>query len=481
MHEVRAILTHKGEAIADIASTAPDVADTLTHTLSRFSLNSSIFDPADHPGWAWRTLHAIGASEVKDADMSADDGWHLRLEAATEYTLMQASDVRPGYTVKLPDARRFERIEAVSTDDLERVVFANSWGTCPLQPTELVAVEALTGLTAPDCLRAPAIEAEIRALAPPGNAACKGTIAGVPVRRHAVHIDVAGTPAYDVPSAVALVMASSNATPLMEQARERGEDAARSAATWTLHAGATPEDAAALLALLDAGDPAASALLPERPSLTGELGDNTPATLFEGIIGRPPVLDSLSVESEDGALIDALASAYEEGVTDAFGPACEAQLAKIAPSTDPAAMATADGLGPSRAAQLAKMVKGYTECALWSSTADETPLDANYGVEDMAPATIAKYTSDCVRFLAMNAPDLDHFTRLTGRDFASHGHDFWLTRNNHGAGFWDRYMEAGPVDRGTAEFLGKALTHAVRDNFPETDLYPGDDGRLYLT
>jgi hypothetical protein len=48
------------------------------------------------------------------------------------------------------------------------------------------------------------------------------------------------------------------------------------------------------------------------------------------------------------------------------------------------------------------------------------------------------------------------------------GHDFWLTRNGHGAGFWDR----GLGD------LGERLSKAAKV-YGEVYLYPGDDGKVY--
>ena len=48
------------------------------------------------------------------------------------------------------------------------------------------------------------------------------------------------------------------------------------------------------------------------------------------------------------------------------------------------------------------------------------------------------------------------------------GHDFWLTRNRHGAGFWDRGLE----------FVGINLTDAAHA-WGEFNLYVGDDGLIY--
>lgn len=92
----------------------------------------------------------------------------------------------------------------------------------------------------------------------------------------------------------------------------------------------------------------------------------------------------------------------------------------------------------------------YIECALWSSTeCDEEgnmgePLDANYSADDITDDTLSEMISECADFQESNAE------LLAGLDPAQCGHDFWLTRNGHGAGFWDR----GLGERG--ELLSKA-------------------------
>ena len=114
-----------------------------------------------------------------------------------------------------------------------------------------------------------------------------------------------------------------------------------------------------------------------------------------------------------------------------------------------------------------KFLQAYIVAALWSTTDGTTPeggdfLDANYGVDDLAPETLAMMKADCARFQAENAHDID------GRHEQA-GHDFLLTRNHHGAGYWDgdRPKEAG--DR---------LTGACK-SYPEVCLYVGDDGLIY--
>jgi hypothetical protein len=121
---------------------------------------------------------------------------------------------------------------------------------------------------------------------------------------------------------------------------------------------------------------------------------------------------------------------------------------------------------------------GYIECALWSSVDDDgEPLDSNQdGADALAPETLARIEQDCAAFIAANKSDLAKYaerwplaqSEYTASDCA--GHDFWLTRVGHGAGFWDR---------GFGE-LGERLTDSS-EKFGGLDLYVGDDGKLYLT
>ena len=87
--------------------------------------------------------------------------------------------------------------------------------------------------------------------------------------------------------------------------------------------------------------------------------------------------------------------------------------------------------------------RAYIECALWS-TNDESddsggdPLDDNYTIDDIAPESLAKMIDDCRRFQEENAADLALYNHPRYRGPELGGHDLWLTRNGHGAGFWDR-------------------------------------------
>jgi hypothetical protein len=114
------------------------------------------------------------------------------------------------------------------------------------------------------------------------------------------------------------------------------------------------------------------------------------------------------------------------------------------------------------------MLQFYIRAALWSSS-DESrpdggePLDKNYSAEDIAPDTLATMSADCEKFQADNAADIER------RGAEQAGHDFWLTRNGHGCGFWDGDWPEPAASR---------LTTSA-ENFGTYDLYVGDDGQIW--
>lgn len=114
-----------------------------------------------------------------------------------------------------------------------------------------------------------------------------------------------------------------------------------------------------------------------------------------------------------------------------------------------------------------KFTTAYIEAALWSSTGNSDDsggrlLDDNYGIEDLAPETLASIIEDCKAFQDAHEEDIEF-------DLEQAGHDFWLTRNHHGAGFWDGDW---PDD------VGAILTEASHA-YGSVDLYIGDDGLIY--
>lgn len=120
--------------------------------------------------------------------------------------------------------------------------------------------------------------------------------------------------------------------------------------------------------------------------------------------------------------------------------------------------------------QRAAFIQAFVICALWSTTDNADPgggepLENNFSESDFDSVTKAIIDTDCEAFMDANMFDLVNYPA----DQA--GHDFFLTRNHHGAGFWDR-------DYGTKD-LRSRLTNSSHA-FGETDIYVGDDKKLYI-
>ena len=121
-----------------------------------------------------------------------------------------------------------------------------------------------------------------------------------------------------------------------------------------------------------------------------------------------------------------------------------------------------------------KFIEGYVECLLWIGTNERgEPLDDLFDVDDIAPEAMREIETDCGAFMHDNAADLERYADERdcpmGQAMDHAGHDFALTRNGHGTGFWDRGMGA----------LGDRLSDASKA-WGSQDLYVGDDGLLYV-
>jgi hypothetical protein len=79
---------------------------------------------------------------------------------------------------------------------------------------------------------------------------------------------------------------------------------------------------------------------------------------------------------------------------------------------------------------------GYVAEALGTSTDDDgRPLDSRFKASDLTPETLETMAADCSRFAFKFAHLLDE----CGVSMGEAGMCFWLSRNGHGAGFWDRH------------------------------------------
>ncbi len=103
--------------------------------------------------------------------------------------------------------------------------------------------------------------------------------------------------------------------------------------------------------------------------------------------------------------------------------------------------------------------QAYIEAAFWTMEGEEELKDL--GFSEMSESLLKKIISDCKRFQEENREF------LTERPDDMNGPDFWLTRNGHGVGFWDRGIEHG-----------NRLTEECK-KWGEVDFHAGDDGKIY--
>lgn len=104
----------------------------------------------------------------------------------------------------------------------------------------------------------------------------------------------------------------------------------------------------------------------------------------------------------------------------------------------------------------------YLESLIWSSD----PQDGSWSDANASPDMRRRAEAECLAFLYRVGVYIDTEPTKPGMEQA--GHDFALTRNRHGAGFWD----------GDWPVYGDLLT-GVSHSFGEVDVYIGDDGLLY--
>lgn len=120
--------------------------------------------------------------------------------------------------------------------------------------------------------------------------------------------------------------------------------------------------------------------------------------------------------------------------------------------------------------QFSDFLAGYIAALLWSSP-DEVEggaLDLNgYPTSTQAAD---KCRADCRAFFDANYSLLIQAADFDGYSWQHAGHDFALTRNGHGAGYWDGDLP---------DHIGDALTAAAQDA-GECWPYIGDDGQVYI-
>jgi len=130
-------------------------------------------------------------------------------------------------------------------------------------------------------------------------------------------------------------------------------------------------------------------------------------------------------------------------------------------------MITIENIG-NRDTQAGVFIRAYLEAALWSSVDDDgEPLDDGRDYSDYSTETIDATIKECGRFIEL-------YKGMFNDNYCQAGHDFWLTRNGHGAGFWDHPEVYGAAN---AEKLTEVC--GFRTEFDSIDLFIGNDGKVY--
>lgn len=125
-------------------------------------------------------------------------------------------------------------------------------------------------------------------------------------------------------------------------------------------------------------------------------------------------------------------------------------------------------------------LSGYVETALWlahcygdvqhddcrGENCDSGLDDLGFDYDDVAESAIEEMRTDVTNFIESCAAERPNcFDTLPAESI---GHNFYLDRNGHGTGFWDR---------GLGE-LGDWLSKQC-EPYGDDDLYVGDDGKVY--
>lgn len=114
--------------------------------------------------------------------------------------------------------------------------------------------------------------------------------------------------------------------------------------------------------------------------------------------------------------------------------------------------------------ELRDFISGYSACLGWASSCENGAI---------SKTTQLQIKNDCRAFVSENIVDLLEYAERRAdcmpSPWLNAGHDFWLTRCGHGAGFWDR---------GLGE-LGDRLSEAARV-CGSLDPYIGDNGEVWL-
>lgn len=122
---------------------------------------------------------------------------------------------------------------------------------------------------------------------------------------------------------------------------------------------------------------------------------------------------------------------------------------------------------------ISKLVREYVGTLLWSESYEkdddnDRPFDSDFSYDDMSKSALTTIAKDIKAFLDKASDLIEKDEGKHQGDYSQAMHDFCLTRNHHGAGFWDGDWTNG-----------KELTK-ISQSFKEMHAELGDDGKIYV-
>ena len=121
--------------------------------------------------------------------------------------------------------------------------------------------------------------------------------------------------------------------------------------------------------------------------------------------------------------------------------------------------------------EIALFIQSYIATMFWADAGEEDQIPSDGEINELAQELVER---DCRAFLEkaeqqllLALPSFDGNANMLARA----AHDFYLTRQGHGAGFWD---SSELWVNGTDDTL-TAISH----EFPDIYFYEGDDGSIY--
>lgn len=109
----------------------------------------------------------------------------------------------------------------------------------------------------------------------------------------------------------------------------------------------------------------------------------------------------------------------------------------------------------------------YVEALFFTDTGSDSEIGSDCELSQTAKD---QALLDCAKFAFIADGAIQELENSGVHNWGQLGHDFWLTRNHHGTGFWDRGNGAN----------GDALSEICHNCFKSVETYQGDDGFIYF-